>query len=302
MLFTSQKPHYEHLKSKWTAKHRTLQNNIWEKHGQALDWLNKTISPKTLAAGSLGGLLLLSAPMGIMPQPVQTFSRDDIANNIDKEVFVSADLKREVPEEVRKLTPSEDEKIAKILSDRFGFKVTPQLEGIGLNRTYGIIGGEQHLYRYPGDTLQAHADNATEWAMYGGSGIAPGLGAWGYFAPSKSEFTEKEKQREKYYLAVQTFLSPGFAENVGKYRDFFRFRKMLVVNPETGQAVVAVIGDAGPSEWTGKHLGGSPEVMHYLGVAGGPRKGAVLYYFIDDPEDKVPLGPISAEAEEIAKI
>ena len=54
----------------------------------------------------------------------------------------------------------------------------------------------------------------------------------------------------------------------------------------------APAGDAGPAEWTGKHLGGSPEVMHELGLAGGPRKGPVLYYFLDDPDNKVALGPI----------
>ena len=48
-----------------------------------------------------------------------------------------------------------------------------------------------------------------------------------------------------------------------------------------------------------KHLGGSPEVMQELGLAGGPRKGAVLYFFIDDPEDKIPLGPFKTQGENI---
>jgi hypothetical protein len=68
---------------------------------------------------------------------------------------------------------------------------------------------------------------------------------------------------------------------------------MLLVNTQTGQAIVTVIGDAGPAQWTGKHLGGSPEVMNYLGYSGGMRKGAVLYFFIDDPDNKIPLGPIN---------
>ena len=67
---------------------------------------------------------------------------------------------------------------------------------------------------------------------------------------------------------------------------------MLVVNPENGKAMVVVIGDAGPGQSTGKHLGGSPEVMKYLQRVDGKQKGPVLYFFIDDPEDRVPLGPI----------
>jgi hypothetical protein len=205
---------------------------------------------------------------------------------------VVENLQKALPSEVRKLSPEEETEVGEILSQQYNLPVKAEIDGIRLNRSYGLIGGEQHLYRYPGDTVFKHADTTSDWAMYGGSGIAPGLGAWGYFARSEAEFTERDKLRERYYIAVQTFLAPGFSENVGKYRDFFKFRKMLLVNPKTGQAVVAVIGDAGPAEWTGKHLGGSPEVMHFVGHAKGPRKGPVLYYFIDDPKDEVPLGPI----------
>ncbi|MBI2020362.1 hypothetical protein HYS94_02980 [Candidatus Daviesbacteria bacterium] len=298
MKFKSRKPHYEHLRKKWIARHRAIQNQLWTKHKSSLEWLGKNISPKQLALGSLGGLLLLSAPaQPTLPQPTLAQNRDDILAGFDQNIILAEQLQKILPKEVRSLGPTEESEITNILSQNFGFKVTAQIEGIRLNRNYGLIGGEQHLYRYPGDHLYAHADNTAEWAKYGSSGIAPGLGAWGYFAPSKADFSEKDKIREKYYLAIQTFLAPGFAENVGKYRDFFKYRKMLVVNPKTGQAVVAVIGDAGPAWWTGKHLGGSPEVMDILGLATGPRKGEVLYFFIDDPNDPIPLGPVTVQSK-----
>lgn len=289
MKFTSKKPTFEYLRKKWVRRHKDLQDNLWSKHGQSL---------RSLALGSLGGLMLLSAP----PQPALSAphlfaSRDDILKDFDENILLAQSLSEIMPDLVRPLEGGEEEEIVDLLSKNFGFKVSAELQGIRLNRNYGLIGGEQHLYRYPGDNLYAHADTTQDWAKYGGAGIAPGLGAWGYFTPSKEEFTEAAKQREKYYLAIQTFLVPGYAENVNKYRDFFKFRKMLVVNPQTGQAVVAVIGDAGPAEWTGKHLGGSPEVMGVLGLAGGPRKGPVLYFFIDDPDDNVPLGPIKVKRE-----
>lgn len=292
MQFTSKKPNYEHLQNKWSRKHEELSGKLWEKHEAALDWLSRAFPAKQLALGSLGGLLLLSSPARIAPTHELALSRDDILKDYDRNVLLAGELKEKVPQEVRVLSNEEEDEISQILSQSFGFKVLPEVDHKRLNRTYGLIGGEQHLYRYPGDILHNHAETTADWAMFGSSGIAPGLGAWGYFTPSKETFTEKDKLRERYYLAVQTFLAPGFAENVKEYRDFFKFRKMLVVSPKTGQAVVAVIGDAGPAAWTGKHLGGSPEVMHYLGLATGPRKGPVLYFFIDDPEDKVPLGPI----------
>jgi hypothetical protein len=292
MLFTSKKPHYEHLRKKWTAKHRSLQDKLTSRHEDV---------GRQLVVGGLGGLMLLTTPaMSNLPNHTLT-QGGQVDGEQDKGILLSKKLQPIVPDEVRPLTEAEEEEVGKVLSSSFGFKVSASLEGKRLNRSYGLIGGEQHLYRYPGDTLEKHADNAQDWAMFGSSGIAPGLGAWGYFAPSEAQFSEKDKQREKYYLAVQTFLSPGFAERVGEYRDFYRFRKMLVVNPKTGQAVVAVIGDAGPAAWTGKHLGGSPEVMHFVGLSKGPRKGPVLYFFIDDPEDKVPLGPIKVSGSNLAQ-
>lgn len=283
MLFTRKNKHFEHIKRKWTERHKSLQENFLEKHKEV---------GRQITLSTLGGLLLLTTPAThLLPQGF-SLAQGQIAKEKDTNAEIAEKLKGIVPEEVRSLNSQEEDEVSNMLTSQFGFSVKPSINGIRLNRSYGVIGGEQHLYRYPGDTLYKHADNATDWAMYGSSGIAPGLGAWGYFAPSEREFSEIDKQREKYYLAVQTYLTPGFAENVKQYRDFFKFRKMLICNPKTGQAVIAVIGDAGPAEWTGKHLGGSPEVMHYLGLAGGPRKGAVLYFFIDDPDDKIPLGPI----------
>ena len=68
---------------------------------------------------------------------------------------------------------------------------------------------------------------------------------------------------------------------------------MLAINPETGAAVVAVIADAGPAKWTGKQFGGSPQVMHDLGFYPTKTKGKILLLFIDDPDDKIPLGPLN---------
>lgn len=289
MKFTSKNPHYEYLRKKWIVRHRAIQNKFWEKHGDAI---------KHLALGSLGGIMLLSTPYKQqLSAPELIVSRDDVLRGYDQNVLLAEVLSDKVPREVRSLSVVEEDNIVDLLSRNFGLKVQAEISGVRLNRNYGLIGGEQHLYRYPGDNLYAHADSTSDFAKYGEAGMAPGLGAWGYFVPAKEDFKEIDKQRERYYLAVQTFLSPGFAENVQKYRDFFKFRKMLVINPQTGQAVVAVVGDAGPADWTGKHLGGSPEVMDGLGLANGPRKGPVLYFFIDDPEDKVPLGPIQVKSQ-----
>lgn len=289
MNFTSTQPHYEYLRKKWTGRHHSIQNKFWEKHGESL---------RSFALGSLGGLMLLSAPHQLQLPSQNLFESSQSAlKNYDPNILLAQVLSDNIPPQVRPLDSAEEKNITDILSHNFGFAVTAELDGVRLNRNYGLIGGEQHLYRYPGDNLYAHADMASDWAKYGDAGIAPDLGAWGYFAPSKASFTQTDKLRERYYVAIQTFLAPGYAENLARYRDFFKYRKMLIINPQTGQAVVGDIGDAGPAEWTGKHLGGSPEVMDALGLATGPRKDPVLYFFINDPDNKVPLGPISVRSE-----
>ena len=58
-----------------------------------------------------------------------------------------------------------------------------------------------------------------------------------------------------------------------------------------GNAVVADIADSGPAAWTGKQFGGSPEVMNYLGGS-RYKKGPVTVFFVDDPKNRVPLGPV----------
>ena len=281
--FKSKNPGFEHLRKKWTARHNETSQNLIDKH------------VRHIAATSLGSLMLLSTPgltIATPPAELNPIEQTKISASSSNNALLASELIDKLPKETQKLTNEQDQVIIDLIKKDLGVDVKAEIDNKRLNRTFGVIGGEQHLYRYPGDTVQNHARDAQDWAMYGSSGIAPGLGAYGYFAPSKAAMTPEIEMRERYYLAVQTFLSPGFAERVGEYRDFYRFRKMLVINPKTGQAVVAVIGDAGPAEWTGKHLGGSPEVMHELGLAGGPRKGPVLYYFVDDPDNKIPLGPI----------
>lgn len=180
------------------------------------------------------------------------------------------------------LTGQEEKLGEKVIQQATGVPVRASLEGEHLNTVYGYIGAEQHLRRFPGDTLAKHE--------YQAEGMAPGLGAWGYFTEDGKP-TQDTIMREKYYVAVQTLYLPDWERRVRYLRDWYKWRKVIVVDADRGTAVVAVVGDAGPAAWTGKHFGGSPEIMHALG---GPKykKGRVLLYFVDDPENKIPLGPV----------
>ncbi len=290
--------HYQALKEKWVKRHRKGQQTLWQRHSNALSKAAKNIKHAT--AGTLGGLMLLASPSAqqALPSLPSIVAIEKPLDTIDKSVFLVADLAKLLPKEIRPLGFEEKQVIAQVLSRDFGIKVTAEIDGKRLNRTYGFIGAEQHLARFPGDTLYTHFGTTDEANSFASLGMAPGLGAWGYFAPSRESLTPKDIEREKYYIAVQTFLAPNFSQMIGIYRDFFKYRKMLVVNPNNGKAIVTIIGDAGPAEWTGKQLGGSPEVMRYLERVDGSLKGLVLYFFIDDPDDTIPLGPIEIKNQQ----
>ncbi len=290
--------HYDLLTSTWARKHAAAQKKLWNKHKKHLD--TALAKPRQLAAGSMAGLLMLSQPVptSLLTQALtQTTSAPSAQPQAETPALsptqqLITDLKPILPATVEPLTPDQEEQIAQLLSDQFNLVVSPSYEGKRLNRTYGLIGAEQHLMRYPGDTMETHFADPADAQKYYSSGMAPGRGAWGYFAQSPTGLTEQEVQREKWYIAVPTFLSPTWHNDVNMHYNFFKFRKMLVVNPENGKAVIADIGDAGPAPSTGKHLGGSPEVMKHLERVDGRARGPVLYFFIRDPQDTIPLGPI----------
>lgn len=285
--------HYHRLAKKLTERHSEIKTTVLTKHKDALDWAQHTFSTQRLAAGSLGGLMLLTAPSALaLPKPPLLLASQQQFEPLNTGALFISDMTTKLPQEMRPLTPNEEDGIAQLLSQTYGVTAKPELDGKRLNRSYGFIGAEQHLARFPGDSIGTHFASGGEAVEYADSGMAPGLGAYRYFANSREAMTQKENDREKYYIAVQTFLAPGFREHTKEMYEFFRFRKMLVVNPQNGKAMIVVIGDAGPAEWTGKHLGGAPEVMHYLERVDGKQRGPVLYFFLDDPNDTIPLGPI----------
>jgi len=287
--FQKKKSHYDRLAEKWTDKHKELQAALWTKHGDVLDWF--VGRPKQWMLSSLAGFLLLTSP-GALTSATKPANAQEKFLDLDKKTFFLSDLYNVLPQQSRPLTTDEEQKVIAMLTDTYNIKISPEEQGIRLNTNYGYIGEEQHLQRYPGDTMETHFDNPINAQTYWSSGMAPGLGAWGYFAPSRSQFTREDNEREKYYVAVQTFLSPGYMEHVATYNNFFKYKKVLVVNPNNGKAIVADIADSGPSEWTGKSFGGSPEVMQYLGRVDGAQKGTVFIFFVTDPDNKIPLGPV----------
>jgi len=201
---------------------------------------------------------------------------EGVQPGISQQEVLLASMKQILPQKVGPLNRSQEKTLEQIFKETIGVDTKATLEGEHLNATYGYIGAEQHLARYPGDRMAVHPKVSQM-----DEGMAPGLGAWGY-VPADTE---------KWYAVVQTLYLPDWAKRQPYLRDWYKHRKVLIVNTMNGNAVVAGIADSGPAAWTGKQFGGSPEVMNYLG---GPRykKGPVIIFFVDDPKNQVPLGPV----------
>jgi hypothetical protein len=239
------------------------------------------------SASALAGAMFLSNPLAshLSTRTTQmTYAPHQL-----QDVF-GANLRSLLPSSVRPLTAEEELAIEKLVRVTWGINARATLEHEHLNTTYGYLGAEQHLPRYPGDIMEP--TDALQ-----ASGITPGRGAWGYFAPTQADMTPELYEKEKYYVAVQTLYLHDWETRLPYLRDWYKHRKVIVMNPKNGKMIAAVIADAGPAKWTGKSFGGSPEVMHYLESKDGKQKGPVVIFFADDPDNKIPLGPIDGTPE-----
>lgn len=285
------------IRDRLKLKHLEEQRKLEERYPHALSFLQdrglslsrlRQHSAKVFVGGVLAGTLALSQPARAAPPlPPPVFEKLLAVGAVlpdQPENFLREKLSQMLPERAKSLSTELEKDIGLLVERLTGIKARATLEGEYLNTSYGYIGAEQHLPRFPGDTISQHDE-------FRQAGITPGRGAWGYFAPSKIELTEDLVQKEKWYAVVQTMYLPDWEQRLKYLRDWYKHRKVIIVNTENGKAVVSVIADAGPAAWTGKHFGGSPEVMAALG---GPKykKGPVLLFFVDDPENKVPLGPV----------
>ncbi len=275
-------------------------------HSGASEWLTsrsidvddfRQKSQQLLAATSIAGSMIMNQPADVkldqQQAPQERSKDDDLLAQINRE---EQELVLEKLNSIAQMAPGHidgDEELyfEQQISDMLGFTVTAELEGHRLNHSIGIMGGEQHLFRYPTDSLENHDE-------YQSAGIAPARGAFGWFTEN-GELTADAIQREKYYFAVQTLYLPDWNSNYQELKPWYKFRKMVAINPAEQVAVVGVVGDAGPALWVKKQFGGSPEVIREGKIWSPKSRGRVILLFVDDPEDKIPLGPIDLSTQEL---
>jgi hypothetical protein len=269
------------------------EKNLRDHHEKSVNFLEKLgVAPKDIryhaskiaASAAITGMMFLSSPAiaGHLPLSASkyaSYSKQDLQSLIGQRI---SEL---LPQEKLLLSKEVEIKIMEIVKEIFDINIVPIINNERLNHDYGFMGAEQHLPRYPGDDILQH-DNFQE------SGMTSGRGAWGYFANSQNELNNDLISKEKYYVAVQTLYLPDWNTRSKYLADFYKYRKVAVINPVNGKIIICVIADSGPAYATGKQFGGSPEVMNYLNLKDGSQKGKVVLFFVDDPDNNVPLGPL----------
>ena len=256
----------------------------------------KTASQQLMAAAALAGQIASTRPN--LPENSGQVLAAKAEKNDPFQVAISQEEHQEIISKMVSFShmpaghlAKEDELyLEQQLTDMLGFEVTAELENNRLNHTVGLMGGEQHLYRFPGDDLSKHD-------AYLEAGIAPNRGAFGWFTEN-GQLTDKAIQNEKYYFAVQLMYLQDWNENHPQLKPWYKFRKMIMINPSEEVAVVGVVGDAGPAMWVKKQFGGSPEVIREGKVWSPKTDGHIILFFVDDPNDEIPLGPIDISWQE----
>jgi hypothetical protein len=171
------------------------------------------------------------------------------------------------------------------LSDILGFDLVATLDNHKLLYSTGIMQAEPHLKRSPTDTLSKH-DNLHE------AGMNSNRSKFGWFATSQ-ELSKEIIESEKYHVSIPLYFYPDWAEKSKELKSWYKFRKIVIINPAEQIAVVGVIGNIGPNILGRKQFGGSPELIQAGKIWSPHSAGKVLAMFVDDPENTVPLGPIN---------
>ncbi|MEO6509071.1 MAG: hypothetical protein ABIO02_03890, partial [Patescibacteria group bacterium] len=153
-MINKKSTHYKVLKNRWEKKHSKVKLSLWKKHGDALSWLQE--ASRQVVVGSIASFLLLTAPITSTVFSQLPTTDKLIEQNIPQKELLKAALKNILPQEVTPLSEEQEKNLGDVLSQSFHIKVSAVLDGKRLNRSYGLIGKEQHLARYPGDTIASH--------------------------------------------------------------------------------------------------------------------------------------------------
>lgn len=168
------------------------------------------------------------------------------------------------------------------ITDLLGFEVTSELDGHQLPSTFGMMSALPHLKRHPQDQLEEHE-------QFQEAGLEERRSSLGWFT-EMGQLTDTAVNREKYFVSLQIDLSPEWQLQSKQLKEWYKYRKVVVINPMVQKAAVACVGDFGPGNWIQHQFGGSPEIIRQLSVWDLASQGKVFIFLVNDVDNTLPLG------------
>lgn len=160
------------------------------------------------------------------------------------------------------------------ISELTGIEITAELDGYRLPYQMGVIKSLPHIKRHPTDALAAH-----QHVLEAGFREKRNSYGWSYETP------------EEYSLSLPLHTFPIPPDGRVAARKWYKFRKMLVINPIERKAVIAAVTDTQFSAVQKYQFGGSPELIRDLQAWSPSTLGHVLIFFLAKTNTH-PYGPV----------
>ena len=187
----NQSKQFEALSGKLEQRKSEHIEELKGKHKEVVSWAKKKgikteeviqKSAKGLATGVAAGAMILSSGM---PSPVvesqkpndSELQRELEGRTVEVSITAKKDISKEIQKELSTVSPYNEKIVQKKLNNILNIPVKAQLDGIRLNTTYGLMGYESHLTRYPGDNISTHFVSNLDFQKYGHASMAGWPGA-----------------------------------------------------------------------------------------------------------------------------
>ncbi len=262
------------------------QESIFKNHPKAADWLNnlKLTPQKLRQSGEI-------SESESVASAVQSKLASEQSNPLVDSITLEE--KREIVGKLRQFSESPHENtdrnqllyLEQQLGDLLGLSVAAELDGFKMPFVSSRIMSGSHLKRFPSDELSLHQNNPE-------AGMLNRRGAFGWLTEN-GNLTDEAQALEQFYLALPLHYLDDWNNNYKALEGWYFRRKVIVVNPYDMRAAVGSVANIGPKTIMQYQSVGSPEIIRNTMAWSQNCQGRVLLLFVDDPDNKVALGPIS---------
>lgn len=166
------------------------------------------------------------------------------------------------------------------ISDLTGINVTTNLDGYNLPHTTVKFRSDAHQRTNFADILNNHP-------QFHEAGLNKKRSVFGWSNQNGHESTKMEE----FFIVLPIYLIKAWQTDLPSLVNWFKYRKVLVINPFTQLAAVACVSDVGPSHLQRSQALCSPELSHLLRLWQPGLQGRACLFLIEHSEN-IPYGQV----------